>query len=115
RMSGVVSSTSPRRRSVITRMRGRSGRSRLVIGLSGGADFFGQAFARSLDIGMTYTTSPQKGAIPNLVIVSIARGHQDRHQEYHGRTPRGVHVFRSAFAASAARNIIPPVRPTPNT
>src|SRR5262249_47126221 len=31
RRSGVVSSTSPRRRSVITRMRGRSGRSRLVI------------------------------------------------------------------------------------
>src|SRR6516165_6884671 len=60
RMSGVVSSTSPRRRSVITRMRGRSGSSKVVIAMSGGADVFGQAFARSVDPGVTYTTSPER-------------------------------------------------------
>src|SRR6516164_6426038 len=77
RMSGVVSSTSPRRRSVITRMRGRSGSERVVIAMSGGADVFGQAFARSVDTGVTYTTSP----IPSVVIVSIARDDQDRAQD----------------------------------
>src|SRR5215469_9780400 len=60
RMSGVVSSTSPRRRSVITRMRGRSGSERVVIAMSGGADIFGQAFARSVNTGVTYTTSPDR-------------------------------------------------------
>jgi len=79
--------------------------------MSGGADVFGQAFVRSVDTGVTYTTSP----IPSVVIVSIARDDQDRDQDISGQLPQGVHVFRSALAASAARNIIPPVRPTPNT
>src|SRR5215831_15573802 len=51
RMSGVVSSTSPRRRSVITRMRGRSGSSRLVIVTSRGAERSAHGFARSRDSG----------------------------------------------------------------
>src|SRR5205814_7099125 len=40
RMSGVVSSTSPSRRRVITRMRGCSGRSSFVIAMSNGAAGF---------------------------------------------------------------------------
>src|SRR6516164_7315905 len=112
RMSGVVSSTSPRRRSVITRMRGRSGSSRLVIVTSRGAERFAHGFARSRDSGTTGLLL-KKGA--TRVYDPSARRARSA-PRYLAAGCLGAHVFPSAFAAaSAACNIIPPVRPTPKT
>jgi hypothetical protein len=55
--------------------------------MSGGANVFGQAFARSLDTGVTYYNFSPEGAIRALVIVSIAGGDQDRHRETSRQVP----------------------------
>src|SRR6516225_5055833 len=70
RMSGVVSSTSPRRRSVITRMRGRSGSSRVVIAMSAGAE-------RS-----AYGSKVSRGTMPGRSCLALGLGRVRRVQHH---------------------------------
>src|SRR5215813_8364646 len=113
RMSGVVSSTSPRRRSVITRMRGRSGRSRLVIVTSATRKDPLRVLLAVLHWNDLWDfSSKRRDSVDGDV---VHRG-GDRATYLAAGYFGSAHVFSPAFtAASAARNTIPPVRPTPKT